>query len=97
MSNLDEKIASFKDKQAEIMKLHEQYRVEMDKVTQDCESRIEAIKTEHEVKKAELSQGVDKAKADYKAAVKDAFGVTDGETINVLDMVQFIQRVSAMK
>lgn len=89
-----EQVKAFREKQSKIMELHKAYEEAVNKVGADCESRIEAIKTEYEVKKAELGQELERAKSEYKAAVKAAFGVTDGETINVIDMVEFISRVT---
>lgn len=95
MTNVAEKIASFKERQAEIMKLDAQYNIKVDELKQDCENRIDAIKTEFEVKKAELSAEPSKAIEQYKADLKAEFGVTDGERANILDIVQLIDRVSA--
>lgn len=95
MTQLLEKIAVFKDRQKAIMQLNAQFVAKCDEFAAECETRISAIKTEFEVKKAELGQEFEKAKESYKADLKTEFGVTDGESANILDLVQLIHRVSS--
>lgn len=94
MTDIEVTIASFKARQQTILDLNAEFIKQADAFGEECQSRIEAIKTEFEVKKAELGAEFEKAKASYKADMKTAFGVTDGESANILDLVQLIRRVT---
>lgn len=94
MTGIIDTIESFKVRQQTILDLNVEFVKKSDEFGEDCQSRIEAIKTEFEVKKAELGAEFEKAKASYKADLKAAFGVTDGESANILDLVQLIYRVA---
>lgn len=92
--NILETIESFKARQKIILDLNAEFVKRADEFGEECQSRIEAIKTEFEVKKAELGAEFEKAKEAYKSDMKAAFGVTDGENANILDLVQLIHRVA---
>lgn len=94
MTELKEKISSFKARQQKIMQLSAQYVAKVDEISTECQNRIDAIKTEFETRKAEASSEFEKEKDSYKADLKTAFGVTDGESANILDLVQLIGRVA---
>ena len=95
MTDVASKIASFKERQSQILALSAEFEEASGALADDCQGRIDAIKTEFEVKKAELASELEKAKEAYKADVKAAFGVTDGEPLNIVQMVEFIHRVAS--
>lgn len=94
MSELSDKVASFKERQTNIMILHDEMTKAVNALGDQCQERVNAINTEFEVKKAEFGQALEAAKTSYKADLKEAFGVTDGESANILDLVQLIHRLA---
>ena len=94
MTDILQVIESFKSRQQTILDLNAAFIKEADAFGEECQARIDAIKAEFETKKAELGAEFEKAKTSYKADLKAAFGVTDGESANILDLVQLIHRVS---
>lgn len=81
-----EQISYFKAKQEEIMRLS----VEFEKKRHEIETRANA---ELESAQFPLRDAGEK----YRAEMKAVFGVTDGERINVLDVVELIDKVSNPK
>jgi hypothetical protein len=94
---LETKITDFKLRQAKIVAMHADLQAKLQRFGQDCESRMEAIKTEFEARKAEWSADLEKEKESYKADLKAVFGVTDGESANILDLVQLIVKVTSQQ
>lgn len=96
MTNISEKVESFKSRQKVIMDLNDAYNKATEAFAEECQSKIDAIKAEFETKKAELGVEFEKAKESYKVDLKSEFGVTDGENANILDLVQLIRRVAGL-
>jgi uncharacterized small protein (DUF1192 family) len=92
--SVSDKVQEFKARQTKIIGLNDEYNQAMDKVNTEFDDRLAALKNEFELKKAETSAELDKETAAYKADMKAAFGVTDGERTNILDVVELITRVA---
>lgn len=85
MSTLTEKLDYFKGKQKKILEMSE-----------DFEKKKAEVVSEANAKLAELAAPLEKAKEEYKAELKAFAGVTDGERINVLDVIEMVGRVGEL-
>jgi uncharacterized small protein (DUF1192 family) len=92
--SVSDKVQEFKARQTKIIAINDAFNEKMEVLGAEFDEKVNALKSEFELKKAEISTELDKETAAYKADLKAAFGVTDGEKLNVLDMVEMINRIS---
>ena len=82
MSHLD-KLIEMRAKKAEIQAME-----------RDVQPRLESLKAEYDEKTQAILEPLIKKAEEYKAELKAAFGITDGERTDVLDTVSMVLRVA---
>lgn len=97
MSNLNETIQKLKEKQELIIRLHDEAKPKRDALMKEYEEKKTALEKEYQDKIADAVRDLENEKAKYRAETKAAFGVADGESINILDVVEMIVLVQEMK
>jgi uncharacterized protein YPO0396 len=88
-----ELVAGFEAKQLEIVKRESELR----QAKRDVEAEVQAIIDVKEAPLKKLAEELNKLKEEYRAEVKAAFGITDGEPANVLEIVKTVRRVQGMQ
>lgn len=86
---METKIAYFKNKQEEILALHREYSEAKERTEREANDYIEGKKKELLPYEQQLSD----AKAKYCAELKSEYGITDGESANVLQLVELIYKI----
>jgi hypothetical protein len=93
MSTYQELIEGFKAKQEAILKAD----ATAQEAKQALDAKVEAFINEHKGPVEELLQAAENMKQEYRAEIKAAFGITDGERTNVLDVVEMVHRVVGLQ
>lgn len=93
MSLIDQ-VAEFKAKQIEIINLNDEAQGKLAKLQSESQAKLDAVHAEFETEKAKILAPLDQKREEYKKEMKAAFGVTEGETATILDLVQLIHRVT---
>lgn len=91
---LQDKIDEFRDRQVKMIELAKECNTQVEACREESQSRADAIQSEFETKRAQFLAPLDQARSVYNADIKAAFGLSDGERSNVLDLVQLVATVS---
>lgn len=89
----EEIFESFKKKQQEIVELHKQLKDAQAKAQAEVDKLMEEKKKDLN----ELQQKFTAARENYKAELKAQFGITDGEEMNVLDMIHAVKKACSLE
>jgi hypothetical protein len=92
MSTYQEKMTDLKAKQDEIMQLQSALKA----AESALQAKVEEFITTNKVEVNEIGAKLEKLLQEYRAETKAAFGLADGEKINILEVVEAIRRVQGM-
>lgn len=84
---LESKIREFKDKQAEIVRLNDEFQVDRKRIIGEFEDKKKELETKYQGMLTEAAKLLENAREKYKAELKSWVGITDGENANILDVV----------
>lgn len=93
MSTYKEIIDGFKVKQEAILAAEREAQA----ARRALDEKVQAYIDEHKGPVEALLENAEKIKEEYRAEMKAAFGIADGEKTNVLDVVEAIRRVQALQ
>lgn len=96
MTALEQKITYFKQLQTEIMELHKEAESKTHALESEFKEKVTALEIEYTTKNNEVTRELDNKKEKYRAELKATFGMTDGEKTNVLDVIQAVQKATAL-
>lgn len=88
------KLIEMRAKQAEIEALDKALAPQRLELKAEFEAKEQALQEEFNNRLTEMQAPLVKKAEEYKAECKQAFGITDGERISVLDTVSMVLRLS---
>ena len=94
MNQTDMKLTEFKQKQVEVLKLKAVVQPQVDAIIAEFKTKSEALQKEYQEKVNEIELQWKNEMAKYQAELKAWSGITDGETINVLQTLEAIVKIA---
>ena len=97
MSQFREKVTYFNQKKREMLEVDKEIKIKLIELQDKAEKEIGVIREKFDAEKISLMAPLDKLRETYKAEVKAWCGITDGEAMNVVQMLEAVKRIQDME
>lgn len=97
MSAFDDKFYSLKGKQKELNDMDREIAAKIDGLQKEYKEKSDALATEYNAKITTERKDLDHKTANYRAELKAWCGVTEGEALDVLNVVKMARDASRME